>query len=88
MLQVKFWWLLYPACLLLAAFGLLLASITINTRSKTVLWKSSMTALLFSGLAEEYRIKAADRDRLSELDDLAKELEVMLERTDKGWRLT
>ena len=88
MLQVKFWWLLYPACLLLAAFGFLLASITINTRSKTVLWKSSMTALLFSGLAEEHRTKAADHDRLSELDDLAEELKVMLERTDKGWRLT
>lgn len=47
-----------------------------------------MTALLFNGLAEEHRTKAADHNRLSEMDDLAKELKVMLERTDNGWRLS
>lgn len=87
LIHVRFWWLLYPACLLLAAFAFLLASMTISTRSKTVLWKSSTTALLFNGLAEKHRAKAADHDRKSELDDLAEELEVTLERTDKGWRL-
>ena len=86
MVEVHFLWLLYPVCLLLVAFAFLLASIKMNTNTK--IWKSSTTAMLFSGLAEKHRIKAATHDRLSELDDLAEELGVMLDKTEEGWRLT
>ena len=40
--------------------------------------------MLFSELAEEHRAKAVKHEKLSDLDDLAESLTVLLEGTDDG----
>ena len=82
-------WLLYPGLLLLSTFVFLVVSIYINSRDKIDLWKSSPTAILYYGLAENYRIEAANHAKLSELEEMAEATQVKhVFEKGRGWRLS
>lgn len=87
-ITVQFIWLLYPGVILLATTAFLISTIAMNARSGIPLWKSKTSAMLFTGLTERLRLRAANHNRPSELDDFAEELKVKLEKTKEGWRLT
>ena len=86
--QIDWPWLALPLLLLVGTTVFLTVVIWVSRRTQVQAWKSSSTAMLFHGLDEKHSQRLGSSAKRSEMDDLAKEIEVQLGHTDKGWRLT
>ena len=80
-------WLSVPAGLLTLTSIFLIATIHQSKKHGIKPWKTSATALLFHGLAEEHRNKYANVDEPAAMEEVAEKLHVQLRETEDGWRL-
>ena len=84
---VQWQWLSLPIALLVLTLVFLVATIRKNTQKKILPWKSSITTLLLHGLAPEHHEKYAVHERQGDMDAVAKELRIRLQKSDDGWQL-
>ena len=84
---VQWQWLPLPIILLFLTLVFLVATIRKYTPKNVLPWKSSVTALLLHGLAPEHHEKYAIHERRGEMDAIAKELSIQLQKSDDGWQL-
>jgi hypothetical protein len=85
--QVRWIWLTLPGVLILASTAFLALAMLETRRRKAEVWKDSSLALIFHGL-EQHRESTGLVSKLSQMEDVAKETRVRLERMDtEDWRL-
>ena len=87
-IHVRWPWLALPAALMVGAamfLGLTIAS-TLGDTTFGV-WKSSQVALLWHGLDGQIEHEGEDLWNVREMDQRAKNVQVQLRRTHRGWRL-
>ena len=86
-IKVRWAWLVLPAVLVVAAWGLLLVTIVQSKRYNTVLWKTSLLAFLFCSTnawtTDRSGFENSARS-LEAMETASKSMEVRLERDDQG----
>ena len=85
--SVRWQWLSFPFILLVLTLVFLVTTILKNTKSEILPWKSSTTALLLHELTAEHHEKHADCERQDEMDTVAKDLKIKLQKTNDEWQL-
>lgn len=85
--HVQWAWLVLPIDLVLLALLLQIVTMAQTSRRKTAVWKSSALALFFHARGAQPG-GARIMDDIIGMEDLASRMEVRLENTNLGWRLT
>jgi hypothetical protein len=84
---VKWWWIALPGGLLVFTIMFLVLTILKTRSMQAQAWKSSIFAVLFSGLGQEARQAAGPVTALREMKAAANRATVRLEDTKEGFRL-
>ncbi|OCT46598.1 hypothetical protein CLCR_01868 [Cladophialophora carrionii] len=85
--KVRWAWLALPASLLGLALVLLVATIVITAREKTLLWKGSSLAAFSHPLTSDARAAVSEATSPRDVVRVAEKIEVKWEPTDSGFRL-
>jgi hypothetical protein len=86
LVRVRWLWIIFPLCLLTMTFILLISTMTSSRQAKTLVWKSSVNALLQS-LSYDARKELGSLECVSRVDKRSSIIDVSLERDEEGWKL-
>ncbi len=85
-IEVRWLWMIFPFSLLTLGLLLLIGTMVASSQTKSLLWKSSVMALLLS-LSDDERRGLAGLDRTSVMDTRAEAVNVSLEKEGQEWKL-
>lgn len=85
--QVRWAWIAFPSTLLGLSLILLIGTIAMTTKEKTLLWKGNSLAAFAHPLAGDVRDKISDVGGPREMQREAERLNVQWLKTDRGFRL-
>jgi hypothetical protein len=86
--HVRWEWLVFPAILACVALFFILAVMINTARSNTRIWKADPLALIFHGLDLSTQIETGEKETLSEMKEVARDLSVSLVQTSNGSKLS
>ncbi len=84
--NVVWWWISIPAALVMLSLLFLLLTMVESARRGALLWKSSPLAAFYHPLTKEGREELSQASGPKHLEEIAENLTVKAERTDKGLR--
>lgn len=86
LVRVRWLWIIFPLCLLTMTLILLISTMTSSHRAKTLVWKSSVNALL-QCLSDDARKELGSVGCVSVVDKRSSLIDVSLEKDEEGWKL-